>query len=89
VERAAAVGVKDDRLGEKVCIVVLAKSGVRIEPDRLLSHLHAEGLSPYDMPEYFLQVDDLPLSASGKVVKRALVDPVSTALRPQPVRWRE
>ena len=66
VERAAAVGVKDERLGEKVCIVVLGKNGVRIEPDRLLSHLHAESLSPYEMPEYFLQVDDLPLSASGR-----------------------
>ena len=80
VERAAAIGVKDDRLGEKICIVVLAKDGVRIEPDRLLSHLHAEGLSPYEMPEYFLQVDDLPLSASGKILKRALLDPVSTAI---------
>jgi acyl-CoA synthetase (AMP-forming)/AMP-acid ligase II len=88
VDRAAAVGVKDDRLGEKVCIVVLAKNGARIEPDRLLSHLHAEGLSPYEMPEYFLQVDDLPLSASGKILKRAILDPTSTALRPQPVRWR-
>jgi acyl-CoA synthetase len=88
VERAAAIGVKDDRLGEKVCIVVLAKNGVRVEPDRLLSHLHSEGLSPYEMPEYFLQVDDLPLSASGKILKRALLDPLNTAIRPQPVRWR-
>ena len=88
VDRAAAVGVKDDRLGERVCIVVLAKNGARIEPDRLLSHLHAEGLSTYEMPEYFLQVDDLPLSASGKILKRALLDPASTAPRPQPVRWR-
>ena len=88
VERAAAVGVKDERLGEKVCIVVLGKNGARIEPDRLLSHLHAEGLSPYEMPEYFLQVDDLPLSASGKILKRALLDPASPALQPQPVRWR-
>jgi non-ribosomal peptide synthetase component E (peptide arylation enzyme) len=53
-----------------------------------LSHLHAEGLSPYEMPEYFLQVDDLPLSASGKILKRALLDPASPALQPQPVRWR-
>lgn len=88
VERAAAVGVKDERLGEKVCIIVLGKNGTRIEPERLLSHLHAEGLSQYDMPEYFLQVDDIPLSASGKILKRALVDQASREFRPQPVRWR-
>ncbi len=87
VQRAAVVGVKDERLGEKVCIVVSAKNGDRIEPDQLLSHLHAEGLSRYDMPEYFLQINEMPLSASGKVLKRALVDSMSSALRPQPVRW--
>ena len=88
VERAAAVGVKDERLGEKVCIIVLGKNGARIEPERLLSHLSAEGLSQYDMPEYFLQVEDIPLSASGKILKRALVDQASREFRPQPVRWR-
>jgi acyl-CoA synthetase (AMP-forming)/AMP-acid ligase II len=89
VDRAAVVGVKDERLGERVCIVVSGKNGIRIEPDRLLSHLHAQGLSPYDMPEYFLQVESLPLSASGKVLKRALIDPMGSAFRPRPVRWRE
>lgn len=88
VERAAAIPVKDERLGEKVCIVVMGRNGDSIDPQTLLSHLHSEGLSKYDMPEYFLQVDDIPLSASGKILKRALMPKLEAGtLRPEPVRW--
>lgn len=89
VERAAAVPVKDERLGERVCIVVMPKNGVEIDPQKLLSHLYDQGLSKYDMPEYYLQVDEIPLSASGKILKRALLPCIEDGrLNPQPVRWR-
>jgi acyl-CoA synthetase len=89
VARAAAIAVKDERLGEKVCIVVMPKNGNNVDPMELLSHLHEEGLSKYDMPEYFLQVDEIPLSASGKILKRSLEPSLATGqLVPQPVRWR-
>jgi len=84
VERAAAIAVKDERLGEKVCLVVMPRNGQSVSPEPLLAHLHAEGLSKYDMPEYFAQVDEIPLSASGKILKRAL-SPDALAL--QPIRW--
>lgn len=88
VERAAAIPVKDERLGEKVCIVVMPVNGNVIDPAGLLSHLHAQGLSKYDMPEYFLQVADIPLGPSGKILKRALLPDVEAGrLKPQPVRW--
>jgi acyl-CoA synthetase (AMP-forming)/AMP-acid ligase II len=89
VARAAAVAVKDERLGERVCIVVMPKDGNTIDPTDLLSHLHREGLSKYDMPEYFLQVDEIPLSPNGKILKRALTPPLAAGeLVPQSVRWR-
>ena len=89
VERAAAIPVADDRLGEKVCIVVMAKAAGSVDPMDLLRHLDAEGLSKYDMPEYFLAVDEIPLSASGKILKRALLPSVRDGtLKPQPVRWQ-
>lgn len=88
VERAAAIPVADDRLGEKVCIVVMAKAAGTVDPMDLLRHLDAEGLSKFDMPEYFLAVDEIPLSASGKILKRALLPSVRDGtLKPQPVRW--
>ena len=57
--------------------------------DELLGHLETSGLSKYDMPEYFVALDALPLTASGKILKRALVEQVSAgAIRPAPVRGR-
>jgi acyl-CoA synthetase len=89
VERAAAIPVKDDRLGEKVCIVVMPKQGKAVDPEILLLHLHEQGLSKYDMPEYFLEVEEIPLSAAGKILKRVLLPWIETgALVPKPVRFR-
>ena len=81
--RVAAFPVPDDRLGERVCIAV---SGA-IDPVELLEHLRREGLSKYDMPEYFVRVTEFPLTASGKILKRELVLQVRRGeLQPQPIR---
>jgi len=89
VARAAAIPVKDERLGEKVCIVVMARDGAVVDPDELLAHLSAEGLSKFDMPEYFLAVTEIPLSANGKILKRALIPAIEAGkLEPAPVRWQ-
>ena len=54
----------------------------------MLRHLEAEGLSKFDMPEWFLAVTAFPLTPSGKILKRALVAMVASgALRPEPVRF--
>ena len=45
VERAAAVPVRDGRLGERVCIAVTLRPEQKLNPNNLLSHLNAEGLS--------------------------------------------
>jgi acyl-CoA synthetase len=83
VARAAAFPVPDDRLGERVCIAV---SGT-IEPDELLRHLHEQGLSKYDMPEFFVRLEEFPLTASGKILKRELTQLVRRGdLVPSPIR---
>lgn len=88
VERAAAVGISDERLGEKVCLVVMPKAREQIDPQSLLAHLNRSGLSKYDMPEYFLEVDEIPLSASGKILKRALLPAIGAGeLTPQAIRF--
>ena len=90
VEKAVAIPVADERLGEKVCIAVVLRPGTQLEPDELLAHLDAGGLSKYEMPEYYLAVDEIPLTASGKIRKIDLVDHVrSGKLVPTPVRWHE
>jgi acyl-CoA synthetase len=90
VQKAAAFGVPDARLGEKACLAVIVREGERVTADALLDHLHAVGLSKYDMPEYFVALDAFPLTASGKVLKRELQEWVRIGrIAPQPVRWTE
>jgi acyl-CoA synthetase len=87
VERVAAVPVADARLGEKVCLAVMWRRGARVEPSEMLAHLDAMGLSKYDMPEYLLEVDHIPLTPSGKMRKRDIVDWIAEGrLVPEPVR---
>lgn len=85
VEKAAAFPVPDERLGERVCIALIGS----VEPDALLEHLDQLGLSKYDMPEYFLRLDAFPLTASGKILKRELVEQLKRGeIRPMPIRFR-
>jgi len=89
IAKAAAFPVADARLGERVCLAVIARAGTAPPPMELLRHLADLGLSKYDMPEFFLELDSFPLTASGKVLKRRLVEMVAEgALKPQPVRWQ-
>jgi acyl-CoA synthetase len=90
VARCAAFGVADDRLGEKVCLSVIFHEGAGAKPDELLAHLHHAGLSRYDMPEYFIAMTAYPLTASGKILKRELLEWARTRhIRPLPVRWTD
>lgn len=86
VKKAAAFGVPDDRLGEKVCLAIIGD----LSSEEMLAHLAADGLSKYDMPEWYAAVDILPLTASGKILKRELTEMVKRGdLKPQPVRHVE
>jgi acyl-CoA synthetase len=56
----------------------------------MLDHLHAAGLSKFDMPEYYIVMDEFPLTASGKILKRELADWARTGrIKPAPVRFVE
>jgi acyl-CoA synthetase (AMP-forming)/AMP-acid ligase II len=72
VEKAAAFAVADPRLGERVCLAVVARKDMQPEPEAILRHLDMAGLSKYDMPEFILPLAEMPLTASGKVIKREL-----------------
>ncbi len=89
IEKAAAFPVGDARLGERVCLAVVARGDMRIDPEAVLEHLDAFGLSRYDMPEFILPLPEMPLTATGKLLKRELVQRVAEGrVRPLPVRFR-
>jgi len=89
IQRVAAVPVPDQRLGERVCLAVMFRPGKATPPEDILKHLHDVGLSKYDMPEFFLQIEQLPLTASGKVRKRDIVEWIADGrAKPTTIRWR-
>lgn len=86
VEKAAAFGVADPRLGERVCLAVIGT----VNAETMLSHLAHEGLSKFDMPEWFIAMDEMPLTASGKILKRELTAQVAAGtLKPEAVRFEQ
>ena len=88
VKKAAAFPVADARLGEKVCLAIVARDGLKVDAYELLDHFFQSGLSKFDMPEYFIQLDSFPLTASGKVLKRELVEWAKYGrVQPTAVRW--
>jgi len=89
VLKAAAFPIADDRLGEKVCLAVIAGAGMPAPAaEAMLQHLFDAGLSKYDMPEYYIALDEFPLTPSGKILKRELVEWARGGrISPTPVRW--
>lgn len=73
IDLCAAVPVPDDRLGERACLVVMFEDGRGLGPAEMTAHLAAEGLSRYDMPEFWVALADLPLMPNGKVDKQEIV----------------
>jgi acyl-CoA synthetase len=88
IEKVAAFPVPDERLGEKACLAIIPKKGKTPEPMEVLDFLYKNGLSKYDMPEYFCNMEAFPLTASGKILKRSLVENVKNgSLKPTPMKW--
>ena len=73
VSKAVCFPIADERLGERVCLAVVARTTPGPGVQEMLAHLDAAGLSRYDMPEYYLVLPEFPMTASGKTLKRELV----------------
>ena len=88
VLKAAAFPIADERLGERVCLGVILREGTQVDAVQMLDHLGEHGLSKYDMPEYFIELDTFPLTPSGKVLKRRLIELVAQgSIKPEAIRF--
>ncbi|HEY7151726.1 MAG TPA: o-succinylbenzoate--CoA ligase [Solirubrobacterales bacterium] len=71
VADAAAVGRADAEWQEAVTAVVVLRDGAAADAEELRRHC-AGSLAPYKVPKLFEFVSELPRTASGKLVRRAL-----------------
>jgi acyl-CoA synthetase (AMP-forming)/AMP-acid ligase II len=70
---AAAYGIPDERMGERVALAVRTEPGMEITLEDVTSWLLAAGLTKHKLPERLVNWHEpLPRTASGKVIRRAL-----------------
>ena len=81
---AVAVGIPDDRLGQRVGAFVVAHAPIDVEECR---RWFAElGVARFKTPEAVVQVDELPLLAAGKPDRGALKARTAELVVPGPAR---
>lgn len=73
VAEAACVGYPDERLGERMCAVVVPAAGAEAPTlEALQEFLAAGGLARIKLPERLEVIDAMPLNPTGKILKRVL-----------------
>ncbi|WP_175651805.1 class I adenylate-forming enzyme family protein [Pseudomonas sp. Marseille-P9899] len=71
VAMVAVGSVPDASKGELAKAYIVRRQGIEVEPGTLEQHCR-ERLAAYKVPRSFMFVDDLPKTASGKVMRRRL-----------------
>jgi acyl-CoA synthetase (AMP-forming)/AMP-acid ligase II len=79
VDRAAVVGVPDDRWGEAVTAVVVPAAGASVDEQEVIAFCRAR-LAGYETPKRVVVVSELPATVGGKVLKYRLRRQVSEGL---------
>ncbi|MCK8432771.1 long-chain fatty acid--CoA ligase [Streptomyces sp. D2-8] len=68
IAECAVIGVPDDKWGEVPRAVVVPREGAALDPDEVLASL-AGRLAKYKIPKSVVVADELPRTASGKLLK--------------------
>ncbi|WGJ84756.1 fatty-acid--CoA ligase FadD1 [Gordonia sp. SMJS1] len=73
INRVAVYAVPDDHVGDAVMVAVVLQDGVELTPESFAEQLAAQAdLSPKAWPTYVRIEDDLPTTATNKILKRTL-----------------
>jgi len=72
VGEAAAVGVPDEMMGEKVGAVIVPAAGAEVDVEKILGHMRGQ-VADFKVPQYIaVRSEPLPRNPGGKVLKAQL-----------------
>jgi fatty-acyl-CoA synthase len=78
IEEAAALGVDDEKFGQRLKAFVVLHGDAKLSEDEIKSYVK-ENLAGYKIPREVVFVDELPRNATGKVLKRELEESDSSS----------
>ncbi|TLG75099.1 (2,3-dihydroxybenzoyl)adenylate synthase [Methylocystis sp. B8] len=79
VLHAALISMPDSLMGEKSCAYIVTSDSA-LRPIALRRHLRSQGIAEFKLPDRFEFLDQMPLTALGKVDKRTLRSDIQAKL---------
>jgi fatty-acyl-CoA synthase len=73
VAEAAAIGVEDEKFGQRLRAFVVLRSGTEVSEQELKDHVNSN-LARYKVPREIVFLEELPRNPTGKVLKRELAE---------------
>jgi acyl-CoA synthetase (AMP-forming)/AMP-acid ligase II len=84
VEEVAVFGLPDEQWGQRVCAAFVTEGGhSATSAEEALRAAASDRLAPYKRPKSYIAAADLPHTATGKLIRRAV--PAHLGLEPDPV----
>jgi len=71
VSLVAVIGIPDDQMGEEIKAYVVKESGSTLTEDELKAYTKSN-IAAYKYPRIIEFIDALPMSATGKILKKEL-----------------
>jgi non-ribosomal peptide synthetase component E (peptide arylation enzyme) len=78
---AAMVGIADARLGERNCLCVIPKAGQHLTLAEVVDFLKGQ-VADYKLPEVLVEVDELPMTPTGKLRRHVLSEQIAKRRTP-------
>jgi len=73
VQEAAAIGVEDEKFGQRLKAFVVLRSSAKLTEDEVKDYVK-DNLANYKVPREVVFLDELPRNPTGKVLKRELAE---------------
>ena len=81
VALAAVIPMPDPQMGEKVCAYIQPTPGARLGFDKIITFLKANKASVLQFPERIEFIESMPLTRTGKLDKRALIEDIRNKIK--------